>query len=368
MLCAGGTGGHMFPALALAHDLISRGKSVVLVTDKRGKRFVKTNDDITVHVIASATFPKGLVGKVKAVMTLGRGWVQSRRLIAKYKPVVVVGFGGYPSLPPMVAAQQKKIPTIIHEQNAVLGRANAYLAPKADKIALSLSNLASLKPTDAPRAVVTGNPVRADIAALYTHPYNVPDNDGQFGILIMGGSQGARIMRDVVPAALVSLPQDLRNRLYVMQQCHEEDIATVTNIYTEAGINADIRPFFDDIPTVLKQAHLVIARSGASTVAEVSIVGCPAIYVPFAHHIDQQQKVNAETVSSRGGAWVLEEKDFTPANLAARVKTVMRSPADLFRAAEAARACAKPDAARKLGDLVVALQQGWDTDTQDRGE
>jgi len=350
----------MFPALALAHDLIARGKPVVFLTDERGRKFVTSQDGLTIHVISSATFPKGLMGKIKAVTVLARGWIQSRRLIAQYKPGVVIGFGGYPSLPPMVAAGQKKIPTIIHEQNAVLGRANAYLASKADKIALSLDNMTSLNPGDASRVTVTGNPVRAEIAALYTHPYSVPEDDKKFGILVMGGSQGARIMRDVVPAALISLPQDLRDRLYVMQQCHEEDISAVRKIYAEAGIHSDIRSFFDDVSAVLKQAHLVISRSGASTVAEVAIVGCPAIYVPFAHHVDQQQKVNAETVSSCGGAWILEEKDFSPVNLASKIKSLIRSPADLFRAAEAARSCAKPDAARKLGDLVIALQKGWD--------
>lgn len=363
MLCAGGTGGHMFPAMALAHDLISRGKKVVLVTDKRGERFIKKADGMTVHVISSATLPKGIVGKIKAVISLGRGWMQARRLISKYNPMLVMGFGGYPSLPPMVAAQQKHILTVIHEQNAVLGKANAYLAPKADRIALSLNDLTSLEEADAIRAVVTGNPVRSEIAALYAHPYNVPDQDDPFQIMVMGGSQGAKIMREIVPDALKSLPKDLRERLVVMQQCHDEDIAEVQSLYKDAGIKADIRPFFDDVPEVLKKTNLVIARSGASTVAEVSIAGCPAIYIPFAHHVDQQQKVNAQTVSSKGGAWVMEERDLSPSSMAARIESLMRSPEDLFRAAEAARSCAKPEAARKLGNLVIALLKGWDKES-----
>lgn len=362
MLCAGGTGGHMFPAMALAHDLISRGRTIVLLTDKRGEKYIRAAvDGLAVRVISSATLPKGIAGKIGGLISLTQGWLQSRRLVARYSPAIVIGFGGYPSLPPMIVAQQKNIPTIIHEQNAVLGRANAYLAPKADRIALSLSDFSSLEEADAIRAVVTGNPVRSDIAALYAHPYNSPDTDAPFTLLVMGGSQGAKIMREIVPDALLSLPKDLRQRLAVIQQCHEDDIAALRRLYDDALITADIRPFFDDIPDVLKKASLVIARSGASTVAEVSIVGCPAIYVPFTRHADQQQKVNAQTVVNKGGAWIMEEgKDFTPAALAGRIESLMRSPEDLFRAAEGARNCAKPDAARKLGNLVIALLKGWD--------
>lgn len=362
MICAGGTGGHMFPALALAHDLAVRDCRVVFVTDKRGAKFLPDNGEFIHHVISAGTLPGGLIGKIKGVYGLALGYLQSQRLIRKYMPKIVVGFGGYPSLPPMVVAQQKHIPTVIHEANAVLGKANAYLAPKADRIALSLPDLSSLEEADAVRAIVTGNPVRGDIAALYAEPYSVSEADKPFHIAVMGGSLGAKVMAKIVPDALASLPKDLKARLHIVQQCHVEDISTVHTIYQGAGIQADIRPFIDNVPEVLKHSHLVIARSGASTVAEVCIAGVPAIYVPYPHHADMQQKVNGDVVAAKGGAWVMEEKDFTASALTARIESLMRSPESLFKAAEGARECAKPDAARKLGNLVVALIKGWDKD------
>lgn len=361
MLCAGGTGGHMFPALALAKDLQSRECKVVMVTDNRALKFVgDDHPDMDVHVIASSTLPAGLMGKVKGLLALGRGYLQSRYLINKYKPGLVVGFGGYPSLPPMVAAQRQDILTVIHEQNAVLGRANAYLAPKADRIALSLPDLSSLEEADAIRAVVTGNPVRAEIAELYANPYNAPDDHSPFQIFIMGGSLGAKVMAQYVPDALALLPEDLRVRVTVVQQCHEEDSPAIREKYIEAGISATLKPFFDNVPELFRKTQLVIARSGASTVAELAVAGIPAIYIPYPHHADQQQKVNAETVSNKGGAWVIEEKDLNAETLAKKVAELMRSPETLFNAADAARNCAKPEAARKLGNLVIALLKGWD--------
>lgn len=350
----------MFPALALAHDLVARQCHIVFVTDKRGAKFLPDNAGLVTEIIAAGTLPGGVIGKIKGLLSLAYGYFQSHRIIRKYKPKLAVGFGGYPSLPPMVAAQSRHIPTIIHEQNAVLGRANAYLAPKADRIALSLPNLSSLDEADAVRAIVTGNPVRADISALYADPYKVPETDSPFHIAVMGGSLGAKVMGNVVPEAMASLPKDLRDRLAIIQQCHAEDMGRVDEVYKKAGVKADLRPFIENMPDVLKVSHLVIARSGASTVAEVSIAGVPAIYVPYPYHADMQQKVNAEVVSTKGGAWVMEEKDFTPSALASRVESLMRSPESLFKAAEGARDCAKPDAARKLGNLVVALVKGWD--------
>jgi len=360
MICAGGTGGHMFPALSLAHDLISRECEVVMVTDTRAVHYTEGADDkLKVHVITSSTLPSGLFGKLKGLVSLARGYIQSRSLIKKYKPSIAVGFGGYPSLPPMVAAQRANMLTIIHEANAILGKANAYLAPKADRIALSLPNLSSLEEADSVRAIVTGNPVRADIAALFAHPYNAPDTDEQFNITIMGGSLGAKVMADNVPQALALLPEDLKVRLNITQQCHDEDIAKAQDIYMQAGITATLQPFLNDMPDILKNTHLIIARSGASTVSEIAIAGIPAIYIPYPHHADQQQKINAESISKSGGAWVIEEILLNPESLVAQIKPLMRSPEDLFAAAEAARSCAKPEATRKLGNLVIALIKGW---------
>ena len=349
----------MFPALALAHDLKSRDYTVIMVTDHRTVHYTKDQDIDQVHVISSSTLPSGLLGKVKGLISLAIGYFQSYKLIKKYAPSLAIGFGGYPSLPPMVAAQRNNIPTIIHESNAVLGKANAYLAKKAHRIALSLPNMASLDDVDRARAVITGNPIRSDIAALYAHPYNSPDQDQPFHLVIMGGSLGAKVMGNNVPQALSSLPEDLKIRLNVTQQCHDEDMADVQKIYNHAGISATLKPFINDIPEVLKQTHLVIARSGASTVSEISVAGIPAIYIPYPHHADQQQKVNAQSISNVGGAWVMEEKDLTPALLSGRIESLMRSPESLFKAAEAARSCAKPEATRKLGNLVIALVKGW---------
>jgi UDP-N-acetylglucosamine--N-acetylmuramyl-(pentapeptide) pyrophosphoryl-undecaprenol N-acetylglucosamine transferase len=359
MICAGGTGGHMFPALSLAEDLKSRDCRVVVVTDKRAEKYTAGREGMDVHVIASATLPPSIIGKIKGILSLARGYFQSRSLISDYQPGLVIGFGGYPSMPPMVAAQRQNITTIIHEQNAVLGKANAYLAPKAERIALSLPDMSSLDEIDAIRAIVTGNPVRADIASLYAHPYNTPDDNEPFHITIMGGSLGAKVMAKNVPQALSSLPEDLKVRLNVTQQCHAENIAEVQDIYTNAGITATLAPFFDNVPDILKSTHLMIARSGASTVAEIAIAGIPAIYIPYPHHADQQQKVNAQSISNVGGAWVMDENDLTPETLANQIESLMRAPQDLFKAAESARSCAKPEATRKLGNLVIALLKGW---------
>ena len=360
MICAGGTGGHMFPALSLAEDLKSRGCRVVVVTDKRAVKYTDGYDDLNVNVISSSTLPSGLLGKVKGLFLLAYGYFQSHRLINKYAPSLVIGFGGYPSMPPMIVAQRGDIMTIIHEQNAVLGKANAYLATKADRIALSLPEMSSLDEQDSMRAVVTGNPVRSEISALYSHPYNTPDTDEPFGLTVMGGSLGAKVMAQNIPQALASLPQELKSRLNVIQQCHAEDMDEVQSIYNDAGISVQLAPFFDDVPEILKKSHLVIARSGASTVSEIAIAGIPAIYIPYPHHVDQQQKVNAESIAKLDGAWVMEEKNLNASTLAARIESLMLSPETLFRAAEGARAAAKPEATRKLGNLVIALLKGWD--------
>lgn len=360
-LCAGGTGGHMFPALALAEDLKNRNLDVIFLTDKRGLKYTASVTDMTVKVIASATMPGGLIGKAKGVVALGRGYMQAKSLIKQFKPAIVIGFGGYPSLPGMVAAQRHHIPTIIHEQNAVLGKANAYLAPKADRIALSLPNRASLHEADAVRAVVTGNPVRRDIAALYSNPYKTPDENDAFHLVIMGGSQGAKSLGDIVPQALMALPQDLKDRLHIIHQAPEQSVDTVRDHYKEASLNAEVTPFIQNVADILKETHLIIARSGASTVAEVSIAGVPAIYVPYPHHADHQQRVNAQSIVDKGGAWLMEEgQGFTASNLSAKIESLMLNPEGLFNAAEAARNCGRPEAARKLGNLVVAMMKGWD--------
>ncbi|MCF8495077.1 MAG: undecaprenyldiphospho-muramoylpentapeptide beta-N-acetylglucosaminyltransferase [Alphaproteobacteria bacterium] len=359
LLSAGGTGGHIMPAQALARDLLSRGYLVEMVTDRRGMAYTGLFEEMRAHLISAGTLRPGLKGKVAGLAAVGLGLFQAFRLIRRLKPAVVVGFGGYSSFPMVYAAQLLKIPTVIHEQNAIIGKANAFLASRASRIALSLPAVSGLDDADKARAVLTGNPVRPEIAALYTAPYPSVRDNGALRIFIMGGSQAARVFADVVPPTLTRLPADYKARLHIVQQCREEDQERVRALYAQSGIRADLLVFFDDVATQLREAHLVIARSGASTVAEVTAAGRPAIFVPYPHHKDQQQKMNAEAVADAGGAWMMTESGFTQDALLARIETFLQNPQTLFRAAEKSRSCGRPDAARKLGNLVTALASGW---------
>ncbi len=350
----------MFPAAALAHDLVSRGHTVALVTDQRGKKFSSIFGDIKIHTIQAGTLGAGLLNKIKGASALGVGMVQAHRLVENLNPSVVVGFGGYPSVPAVYAAQRKKIPTVIHEQNAILGRANVFLAPKADRIALSHPHAVGLEEADAVRAVITGNPVSEAIAALYAKPYPAVQTDGPLKIAVIGGSLGAHVFAKVLPSAFGRLSAIYKARLEIVQQCREEDLEQVRTDYEKAGIKARLSAFFDDIPQILTETHLVISRSGASTVAEVTTAGRPAIFVPYPHHKDQQQKINADAVADANGAWVMTQEGFTEEALLARVETFLQNPETLFRAAESSRSCARPDAARRLGNLVTAIAAGWD--------
>lgn len=359
ILSAGGTGGHVMPAQALALDLLSRGFKVELVTDKRGMKYAPAFQNIPIHEIHAGTMGAGLKGKIKGGANLGLGILQAQRLLTRKRPDCVVGFGGYPSFPAVYVAQKMKIPTILHEQNAIIGKANDMLAPKAARIASSTPELRGIDANERVRTVFTGNPVRAEIGALYTKPYPNLDVKGSFRILVMGGSLGAKVFSEVLPQALAKLPSDHRARLEIIQQCREEDIENAKSVYEQADIKAELVTFIDDVAHELEHAHLVIARSGASTVAEVSAAGRPAIFVPYPHHKDQQQKMNADVVADVGGAWVMAESGFTPEAVLARVETFLQNPETLFRAAENARTYGRPDAARKLGNLVTAIMSGW---------
>ncbi|MEC7701377.1 MAG: undecaprenyldiphospho-muramoylpentapeptide beta-N-acetylglucosaminyltransferase [Pseudomonadota bacterium] len=360
LLSAGGTGGHIFPAAALAEDLKSRGFDVALATDLRALKYKDSFVGVDVHVLKSSAWSGGLLSKIKGAFSMALGYVQAKKLIADLKPEVVIGFGGYPSVPAVLAAQRQKIPTIIHEQNAILGKANVFLAPRAERIALSHEDSIGLDKDDKLRAVVTGNPVRKGVADLFTEPYPDIQPDGAFNIFVMGGSLGATVLSKVVPDALAALPEQYRKRINVVQQCREEDRESLKEKYKAAEIGADVSVFFNNVSEQLQKAHLIIARAGASTVSEVSTAGRPAIYVPYPHHADQQQKINAEAVANKGGAWVMVESGFTADALGARLETFLQNPQALFKAAEAAQSCAKPDAGRRLGNLVVALARGWD--------
>jgi UDP-N-acetylglucosamine--N-acetylmuramyl-(pentapeptide) pyrophosphoryl-undecaprenol N-acetylglucosamine transferase len=354
VLAAGGTGGHLFPAEALASVLIGRGYRVALITDPRGTGFGERMAAVELHRISAGGVAGGsLVKRAQSVVQLGVGFFQSRSLLAQLKPGVAVGFGGYASVPTILAASLAGIPTVLHEQNAILGRANRLLAKHATRIAASFPGAIG-----GDRVVVTGNPVRPAIAALAIAPYAAPDANDRFNLLVTGGSQGARAFGRLLPEAIALLPEDKRRRLALVQQCRAEDLERVKTAYAGLKVAAELAPFFTDIPQRLQECHLVVARSGASTVAELAAAGRPSLLIPYPHATDDHQTANAQVVAKAGGAWVLPEATLTPAILAQRLGQLMDMPADLTAAAAAARACGRVDAAERLADLVSALAPG----------
>jgi UDP-N-acetylglucosamine--N-acetylmuramyl-(pentapeptide) pyrophosphoryl-undecaprenol N-acetylglucosamine transferase len=359
VISAGGTGGHMSPAAALSDDLKSRGYRVELVTDNRGKRFEKMFKDVPIHIVKSGTSGAGISGKVKGGIHLGLGLMQATKLIRRLKPELVIGFGGYPSFPAVYAAQKAGIPTVLHEQNAIIGKANSMLAGRADRIALSLPHSTGLDKDEKLRAVLTGNPVRPEIMALTAVDYRPLTEKSELRILIMGGSLGATVFSKIVPQALSNLSGRYKKRLNIIQQCREADIEEAQKAYNDAGIKAQLSTFIDDVAGELEKAQLVIGRSGASTVAEVSVAGRPAIYVPYPHHKDQQQKKNADSIADQGGAWVMTEDGFTQDALLTRIETFFQKPDILTNAAQSAKECGKPHAAKKLGNLVSAIIEDY---------
>ena len=349
VLAAGGTGGHLFPAEALAEELAARGHKVVILTDKRGEAFKSLDKTIDIHIVRSAALKPGLVSKIKSGLDMTIGVFEARGILKKYKPDAVVGFGGYPSFPGTFAAQTLKIPTILHEQNAVLGKANIWLADGASAIATSLPGTAGIKEKNLSKVTHTGNPVRAAILALRDQRYLPPEKD--FRVLITGGSQGASIFSDVVPDAVARLPRELQERLDIVHQCRQETLEDTQKKYAMTHARTEIKSFFNDMADRLKNCHLFVGRSGASTVAEVSVVGRPAIFVPY-RHVDMQQKFNAESLSAAGGAWVVMQEDFTPDYLAAKLEVLMKNPGLLDSAAQAAKNCGQANATQKLATLV----------------
>lgn len=356
LISSGGTGGHMSPAAALAHDLVRRGFGIALITDARGSKYASMFPEGTdTHIIRAGTISGGPAGKLKGALNLVAGFGQAWKLIRKLRPAVVVGFGGYPSVPGVLAGQIRKIPVILHEQNAVLGRANLHLAKRAARIALSFPDMSGLDERARSRAVVTGNPVRQEIAALHDAPYTPPAAGETLNILVMGGSLGASVFARVVPGALAKLPPEARASLKIVQQCRESDIESARKAYEQAGIKAGLAVFYADMAARLAAAHLIICRSGASTVAELSAAGRPAIFVPYPHHKDQQQKKNAQYLTETGGGWLMTEDVFTSEALLARIEAFLQNPDELAQAAQKSRMFGKPDAAARLGDMVAAL-------------
>lgn len=353
LMAAGGTGGHLFPAASLARVLEARGIIADLATDERVGRYGGFGGRAT-HVIPSATLAnRDPLTVARTASRLGRGVIASLLLLGRVRPAAVVGFGGYPTVPPVLAATLSRIPTVIHEQNAVLGRANRLLAPLARAIGTGFAGLLDHEPRLAAKATRTGNPVRPAVIEAAAMPY--PDPAGTFRILVFGGSQGARIMAEIVPAAVELLPMAVRARLAITQQAREEDLERVRGSYQRTGIAATLAPFFSDLPRHMAQSHLVVSRSGASTVAELAAIGRPAILVPLPHALDQDQRANAAMLEQAKGAIMIEQSRFTPDRLAAEIAELAAAPARLAAMAAAARAQGCPDAAERLADLVLKV-------------
>jgi UDP-N-acetylglucosamine--N-acetylmuramyl-(pentapeptide) pyrophosphoryl-undecaprenol N-acetylglucosamine transferase len=354
LLAAGGTGGHLFPAEALAEALARRGVVVDLATDHRAERYGGRFPARETHIIPSDTVrSRNPVALARTALTLGRGLVRAYSVLRRIRPAAVVGFGGYPTLPPVGAATVLKIPTVIHEQNAVMGRANRQLSSHVTAIATSFAGVLDAEPALAAKATRTGNPVRPAAIAASATPFVAPEASGLVRLLVFGGSQGARIMSEVVPAAIEQLDASLRTRLLLAQQARDEDLARVRDVYARLNIASEVSPFFSDLPARIAAAHLVIGRSGASTVAELAVIGRPSILVPLPGALDQDQFANAGVLEAAGGAIRLRQDDFTPAHLAAEVTRLATNPSALATMAQAARSQGAPDAADRLADLVM---------------
>jgi UDP-N-acetylglucosamine--N-acetylmuramyl-(pentapeptide) pyrophosphoryl-undecaprenol N-acetylglucosamine transferase len=358
VLAAGGTGGHLFPAQALAAELVGHGRRVHLLTDSRIDAVAAQAPGVEIHNIRAGRLGGGPVRAAYGLAGLAAGTVQARRLLRRLTPAAVIGFGGYPSVPTMLAAASLGLPTLIHEQNAVLGRANRLLALRVGRLATGFLETAGLRPAERVRAVYTGNPVRPAILALGDPVYIPPVPGGAIEVLVLGGSQGAQILAKIVPAALTLLPRQSRQRLRVSQQARPEDLAAVVERYATNGIAAEIETFFADVPQRLARAHLVICRAGASTVAELGAAGRPAVLVPYPHATDDHQTANARAFAAAGGGRVIAQADFRPEALAADLERLLADGAALTAMARGAAVFGRRDAARRLAALALALEPG----------
>ncbi|UCI09872.1 undecaprenyldiphospho-muramoylpentapeptide beta-N-acetylglucosaminyltransferase [Mesorhizobium sp. B1-1-8] len=357
LLAAGGTGGHLFPAEALAHELAERGWKVHLATDHRAERYSRHFPAADVHPIASATLgSRNPVAVLSAFWKIWLGVREAGRVIAKIKPEAVVGFGGYPTLPPLYAATRRKVPTLIHEQNAVMGRANRALASRVDAIAGGF--LPEVENAAGAKTVTTGNPVRPQVLEAAKTLYAASGDNEPFRFLVFGGSQGAQFFSDAVPAAIGLLPEDLRKRLVITQQARAEDVARVKAAYASLGVDVQVSPFFTDMAARMAAAHLVMSRSGASTVSEIAVIGRPALLVPYPHALDHDQAANAAALAAAGGAEVHPQSTLSAEHIAGLVGALMQDPGRLATMAAAARLAGKPDAARLLADLTEAIASG----------
>jgi UDP-N-acetylglucosamine--N-acetylmuramyl-(pentapeptide) pyrophosphoryl-undecaprenol N-acetylglucosamine transferase len=357
-LAAGGTGGHMVPAHALAAELKARGHGVMLVTDDRGAKIPALFEDVPTHILPAGRLGGGLIGWIKAFFAVLAGRREAKALYRQFTPDAVVGFGGYPAFPALLAANSMGIPTILHEQNAVLGRVNRLLAGSAAAIATAYAEIDRLKPGHARKVELVGNPVRESVARLGTLPFPEFDETAPLKILVTGGSQGAAVLGQVVPDALGMLSPKLRHRLQVMQQCRPDDIEAVRNRYAALNIPAELLTYIEDMPDRIAESHLIIARAGASTIAELTAAGRPAILIPLPIATDDHQTANAREMAKAGGARLIPQSEFSPEVLARQVEAIAGDPQALANAAERALSVGRPHATSDLADLVERVAGG----------
>ncbi|MBU6296737.1 MAG: undecaprenyldiphospho-muramoylpentapeptide beta-N-acetylglucosaminyltransferase [Alphaproteobacteria bacterium] len=356
VLSAGGTGGHLFPAQALAGELVRRGRKIVVMTDSRGRSYADAFPGARIEIVPSAAFSdRSVLGLVSAPFEIAAGIVVSLAKLLRIRPAAVVGFGGYPSVPVMLAACFARFPTAILTPDAVLGRANRLVANWVRVIAANFP-LVRFIPKDMSKVVYIGNPLRPEVIDLVGAPYETPAADGPLRLLVFGGSQGARVFSERVPPAVALLPEELKARLEIVQQCRAEDLETVRVAYSAMGVKAELAAFFRDMPLRMVRAHLVVARSGAGTVSELAAIGRPAILVPLPHALDDNQTPNADALVQIGGGWRVAQKDLTPEKLAGMLAAAFSDPQALAKCAADARKLAKPDATLRLADLVEKLE------------
>ena len=357
VLSAGGTGGHLFPAQALAGELVRRGKTIVVMTDRRGTHYAKAFPGAAIETVPSAAFSdRSFLGLLAAPFEILVGVAMAFAKLLRLRPGAVIGFGGYPSLPVMIAAWLARRPTAILEQNAVTGRANRAVMNKVRVVAAAFP-IARFAPKDASKIVLTGNPLRPEVIAVSGVPYDKPTATGPLYLLVFGGSQGARAMSELVPAAVALLPHAFRARLDIVQQCRPEDLDAVRTAYDATGAKAELASFFHDMPARMAKAHLVIARSGAGTVSELMAIGRPAILVPLPHALDDNQTPNGEILARAHAGWCVAQRDLTPEKLAGMIKLAFSDGDDLARRAANAHALARIDAVSRLADLAENLAQ-----------
>ncbi len=355
VIAAGGTGGHLFPAAAFAEEMFRRNWRVILMTDARGRRYAEGFPAERIEDVPAASLSANPFTAVPALFKIWRGVNEAKRRFTELPPALVAGFGGYPSFPALMAARAHKVPILIHEQNSVLGRVNRTMATSASIVACGFERLDRLPAKVADRKRVVGNPVRSPILAVRERPYPEAPAGGRLNLLIIGGSQGARVFGEVIPAAIASLPQALRQRLDVVHQVRAEQVDTAKKAYAKAKVNAEVAPFFTDMGQRLGACHLVISRAGASSVTELQVAGRPAILIPFAAAADDHQTANAEGLTAVGAADVFTEQEFEPAALAGLLERRLADPHGLAVRAAAARAAAKPEAAKSLADLAESV-------------